>query len=89
MFQNKFEMPAFGLKLDRFIQKINFFMLHFRANLIPLFILQLFEFTKQNFRYLAVKLTQVFENISQSAINSSSLNQKRVFQTNFEPILFD
>ena len=64
-------------------------MLHFRANPRPLFILQLFEFTKQNFRYLAVKLTQVFENISQSAINSSSLNQKRAFQTNFEPILFD
>ena len=56
-------------------------MFHFRANPRPLFILQLFEFTKQNFRYLAVKSTQVFENISQSAINSSSLNQKWAFQT--------
>ena len=64
-------------------------MFHFRANPRPLFILQLFEFTKQNFRYLAVKLTQVLANKSQSALNFSSLNQKRAFQTNFETILFD
>ena len=64
-------------------------MFHFRANPTPLFIFQLFEFTKRNFRYFALKLTQVYENLRQSALNSSSLNQKRAFQTNFGAILFD
>ena len=71
------------------LQYKNFFMLYFRANQRPLFIFQLFEFTKQNFYYFALKRKLVTQNSTQSFLKSSSLNDFSPFQTNFETILFD